>query len=58
MLREGLCAQRELQISQMNASLLADTLHEEVRNPPINFLLMQGPDNTALEQIVHLCDLF
>lgn len=42
----------------MNTSLLANTLHKEVPNPSIDFLLIQGPDKMALEQIAHLCDLF
>ena len=57
MLGEGLCAQGELQISQVNASWLANTLHDEVPNPWIYFLQIQGPTKMALEQIAHLCDL-
>lgn len=42
----------------MHTSLFANTSHEEVPNPPIDFLLIQGAAKTALEQIAHLCDLF
>lgn len=49
MLGEGLCAQRELQISQVNASWLANTLHDKVPNPQIYFLQIQGPTKMALE---------
>lgn len=42
----------------MNTSLFANTLHEDVPNPPTDFLLIQGPAKMALEQIAHLCDLF
>lgn len=49
MLGEGLCAQRELQISQVNVSWLANTLHDKIPNPRVYFLQIQGPTKMALE---------
>lgn len=52
----SLNAQRGLQISQMHASLLANTLHEEAPNPPV--VPFQDPAKMTLEQMAHLWNLF